>query len=171
MTRLRNLIEERLSSLVGLPLSIARRGADMAIFHFGRIRKVDRGTVGDCALHVQCAWRVEGPEGIVTGRTDLWRPSDAVSERPGFDIKKWNYEDGNLRDERIREWLGGYDPETRSPVSETGNLVVTAVSGDSFGGAAIELSGGYRLVIWPAGIEGEMWRLFAPDDDEHFVVE
>jgi hypothetical protein len=59
-----------LSQIIGLPLTAARRAADMRTFQFGTLRPVDRGSVGDFALHVQCPWRIEGPDGIVTGRSD-----------------------------------------------------------------------------------------------------
>ncbi len=48
----------------------------MRVLHFGRIRKIEKGTVSEYALHIQCPWRIEGPEGIVTGRSDLWEPAE-----------------------------------------------------------------------------------------------
>ncbi|MEO7193078.1 MAG: hypothetical protein ABI051_18685 [Vicinamibacterales bacterium] len=51
-------------------------------------------------------------------------------------------------------------------------LVVEQVHGDDYGGASLELSGGYRLVLFPAGTQGEDWRIFQPSTDEpHFVIE
>jgi hypothetical protein len=67
--------------------------------------------------------------------------------------------------------LGGYDPATRSLVNHTEHLVIEAVRADDYGGAAIQFSGGYQLVLFPAGTRGEDWRLFRPGIDEpHFVV-
>jgi len=67
-------------------------------FHFGQIRKVEEGTVGEYALHVQCPWRVEGPEGIVAGRLDLWQPA---ADSPGIDWETWDYDENeNLQDHR-----------------------------------------------------------------------
>jgi hypothetical protein len=162
-------ITTRLRPLVGLKLSIARRGADMRIFHFGSIRRVEKGTSGVCALHIQCPWRLEGPEGIITGRSDLWEPAEDVS---GIDWDTWDYDENeNLQDRRIGELLGGYDPETRSFVNETDRLIVETVQGDAYGGASLMLSGGFRLVIFPAGTRAEDWRLFRPGADEaHFVI-
>ncbi len=59
----------RLEELIGLNLSIARRAADMRVLHFGEITVDDdeRGSTGEIALHIQCPWRIEGPDGIVTG--------------------------------------------------------------------------------------------------------
>jgi len=53
MTTIADEITAHLQPLIGLELSIARRAADMRVFHFGRIRKVEKGTVGDYALHIQ----------------------------------------------------------------------------------------------------------------------
>jgi hypothetical protein len=69
--------------LVGLRLSIVRRAADMLVLHFGTIRphSSGEGTVADCALHVQCPWRLDSPKGTVTGRDDLWEYA-GPGERP-----------------------------------------------------------------------------------------
>jgi len=139
----------------------------MRAFHFGTVRPVERGTVGEYALHVQCAWRIEGAAGIVTGSADLWRPL-----RPDVDGEAWNYEDGNLQDALLQEWLGGYDEQTRSCVNPDGRLLVEAIGTDDCGGANFTLSGGFRLVLFPEGSGGEDWRLFQPRTDAvHLVVE
>src|SRR4051794_21768778 len=66
-------IEEALRSLVGLKLSSTHRAADMRIFSFGEITTSDiGGTRAKYGLHVQCPWRIDGPDGIITGRRDLW---------------------------------------------------------------------------------------------------
>jgi hypothetical protein len=141
----------------------------MRCFHFGHIRKIEKGTSGDYALHIQCPWRLEGPEGIITGRSDLWEPAEDASS---IDWDTWDCDkDENLQDKRIGELLQGYDPETRSFVNETDRLTVEAVQGDAYGGATLAFSGGFRLVIFPAGTRGEDWRFFRPGMKEaHFVI-
>lgn len=145
-----------LSRIVGLPLSAARRAADMRTFQFGKLRPVERGTVGDFALHVQCPWRIEGPEGIVTGHSDLWE--SAESDAP-FD-ENWDYEKSpNLQDAQLAEWMA----QTQ--------LLVESVDADEFGGAAISLGHGFVLRLFPAGARGEDWRLFRPKTDApHLVI-
>jgi hypothetical protein len=155
-------VVERLTPLVGLRLVIARRAADLRNFQFGQVRAVERGTVGDYGLHIQCPWRLEGPDGILTGHSDLWELAEASE---GVD---WGE---NLQDRQLGTLLGGYDPATRSFVNQTEHLVVEGVQADNCGGATIQLSGGYRLVLFPAGARGEDWRLFRPGTDEpHFVI-
>jgi len=163
-------ILKHLAPLVGLKLSIARRAADMRGFHFGDATAADdgRGNHGQFLLHVQCPWRIEGPDGIVTGRTDLWSPADPDAN---IDWDTWDcYKDENLQDLRIASLLGGYDAATRSPINATDLLVVEGVDADEYGGATISLSGGYRLVLFPSGSAGEDWRLFKPRSRHHFVI-
>jgi hypothetical protein len=147
-----------LSQIIGLPLTAVRRAADMRTFQFGTLRPVDRGSVGDFALHVQCPWRVEGPDGIVTGRLDLW---ESVEDDAPFD-ESWDYEKSpNLQDARLEQWM------TRNESS----LVVKSVDADEFGGAAINLGQVFVLRLFPAGTRGEAWRLFRPKTDTpHLVI-
>lgn len=170
MTKVKAKVLSKLSPLIGKQLSIARRAADMRGFHFGRIIvEAKNRSRGEFALHIQCPWHIEGPDGIVTGRSDLWEPADQDKE---IDWDTWNYEDGeNLQDHRVGALLKGYDPKTRSFVNETESLIVEAIDADDFGGVAISLSGGYRLVLFPSGSVGEDWRLFQPSSDpKHFVI-
>lgn len=169
MTAIADEITTRLQPLVGLKLSIARRAADLRAFHFGQIRKIAKGTSGECALHIQCPWRLEGPHGIITGWSDLWEPAEHV---PDMDWGAWDYQQSkNLQDNQVGELLGSYDPQTRSFINETDQLVVEAVRGDAYGGATLVLSGGFRLVIFPAGTRGEDWRIFRPEVDvPHFMI-
>lgn len=162
-------VRGRLSVLIGLRLSIARRAADLRNFQFGRVRKVPGGSIGEYALHVQCPWRLEGSRGIVTGRADLWEPADAGQE---IDWGSWDYENNkNLQDRRLSELLRGYDDATRSAVNETEEFVVEAVDADDCGGVVVTMSGGYRLLLFPAGTRGEDWRFFRPETEEdHFVI-
>ncbi len=159
----------QLKPLVGLKLSLARRAADMRIFHFGPLRALEDGKVGDYALHIQCPWRIEGPQGIVTGRWDLW---EFAEDSGDIDWGAWDYaRDENLQDRLVGLFLGNYDPETRSYINEGDGLIVEAVSGDRYGGATIVLSGGYRLVLFPTGTKSEDWRIFRPETDlPHFVI-
>jgi hypothetical protein len=147
-----------LSQIIGLPLTAARRAADMRTFQFGDLRPVDRGSVGDFALHVQCPWRIEGPHGIVTGRLDLWEP---VEDNAPFDAN-WDYEKSpNLQDARLERWLA----------NNRVSLVIKTVEADEFGGAAISFDQGFVLRLFPAGTRGEDWRLFRPKTDAaHLVV-
>lgn len=156
---LRSLIGDRLRVLCGLRLMGIGRGADMAMLDF-------RGPgleVADHALHIQCSWRLEGPQGIITGRADLWEPADpddpAWREDPR-DYEKWR----TLLDERLDEFHGKTEGDAEA-------LYVQLVTVDDSGGFLVELAGGYRILVFPAGSRGECWRIFRPRSSEpHFVV-
>jgi hypothetical protein len=160
-----DVITVSLRPLVGLPLSVARRAADLRGFHFGEMRPTRRGNSGAFVLHVQCPWRLEHQGRIYTGSGDLWEPSSNCAQ-----VDDWTYELGNLQDERLAALLGGRDPDTKSILNTSGTLVVEAASGTELGGVLLELSGGYRLVVFPDGSAGESWRLLGHDLAEHLVV-
>jgi hypothetical protein len=152
--------------LVGLRLSIVRRAADMLVLHFGDIRPhpSGEGTVGAYALHVQCAWRFDGPNGTVTGRDDLWDYA-GPGERP----PRWSHEDGHsLQDQRLGN-LFVRDDSTRSWVNESDRFAVTGAQQSQRGDIKLELSGGYAMLLFPASYRSEAWRLFAAGSDDHLV--
>lgn len=156
-----------LQPLVGLQLTIARRAGAMRNLHFGEVRPVERGNAGEYALHIQCPWRLDSVEGVVTGWTDIWY-------YPGPHAPpEWNFDEGpNVQDERVAWLLGGHDEATGSHVNATELLVVEEVRCGPFGDVRIFLSGGYRLLLTPGGAVGEHWRIFRPHTgDPHFVVE
>lgn len=165
-------VRQELQKLVGLELAATARAAELRGFHFGKLRPYRDRTVGEFALHVQCAWRIEGPDGVLTGQADLWEPALGFDS---IDLESWDHErDGNLQDKRIAEWLGHHDPRAGSCLEAENGPVVLAARATPFGGAEIDLSGYCRLTLFPAGSAGEDWRLFRPGDGDedapHFVV-
>lgn len=97
-------MQQELQKLVGLDLAATARAANLRGFHFGELRRYRDRTVGEFALHVQCAWRIDGPDSALTGRSDLWQPAEGVG------WERWDYErDGNLQ-ERIAGWLVTFPP-------------------------------------------------------------
>lgn len=128
------------------------------MFEFGTLRPVDRGSIGNFALHVQCPWRIEGREGIVTGRLDLWQP---LEDDAPFD-ENWDYDESpNLQDTLVKRWLAQNGP----------SLIVESVDADDFGDAAIRFGQDFVLRWFPAGTRGEDWRLFQPKTGApHLVI-
>lgn len=159
-------IRNTLQVIVGLPLRITRLAADMRGFHFGTITEDEKGSYGEYALHVQCSWRLEGPNGIITGYQDLWEPKNEED----WDENWCYYKQENLQDAKIKEWMGGYDERTRSPINTGDRLFVELVhvfpSGDLF----IRLSGGYNIVTFMNSSRDEAWRFFKPESDEDHLV-
>src|SRR5688572_17929415 len=115
-----NKVLQAVEPLIGLKLSVARRAGDMRGFHFGEMQEVDRGTVGQYALHVSCPWRIDGPEGIVTGRNDLWEHISGTLMPDDWEPSI----DDNLQDIQLSNLFGGYDAKTRSHINMSELLVV-----------------------------------------------
>ena len=160
---LQHQITEALSALIGLPLWGATRAANMSMFAFGerRSRLNRKGAeveVGDYALHIQCPWRIVGPDDIVVGSEDRMCLEDESSD--------WETFKGPSRCEaRIGVWLTEY---AAAP------LRVERVEGDWVGGFKLLLERGFVLEAFPAdsvrGVYSEYWRLFRPGEKSHFVV-
>jgi hypothetical protein len=146
----------QLAPLVGLGLTSTGRAADLRVFRFGAAPDAGREAGSQYALHVQCAWRIQGREGIITGQNDLWEPADAEE---AMDWESWSYDTHpNLQDRRMHQWMA---------VAH----VVATVDADDVGGVTLAFARGYRLVFFPSGSRGECWRLLHPSSgDPHFVV-
>ncbi len=152
--------------LIGIRLSIVRRVADMLVLHFGPIRphRSGKGTVGDYAFHVQCAWRFDGPNGTITGCDDLWDYA-GPGERP----ENWSHEDGHsLQDQRLGQYFE-WDESTRSWVNESDRFAVVATEQSAQGEVKLELSSDYAIVVFPASSRREAWRFFESDSDDHLI--
>jgi hypothetical protein len=119
-------------------------------------------------LHIQCPWRIESDDGILTGLSDWYVPARADLR----DSEDWDpAHGGSLQDVRLRELFEDHDFTRRVLINNTARLAVISATGDSCGGCQIDLTGGYRLILFPDGSVGEAWRLFRSDTDgEHFVV-
>src|SRR3712207_3648947 len=146
-------VQQELQRLVGLELTVACRAADMFGLSFG-VPGTAVETGDEVALHIQCSWRLDGPEGVVTGRSDLWEAADGTL----IDPDTWDYDqDHPLQDRRIGEWLGTHDRRLGSRPPPGRRPAVLAVRATAHGGAEIDLTDGYRLTLFPAGSVGEDW--------------
>lgn len=159
-------IEEALHCLIGLPLWNASRAADLESFQLGtrHIVPSHRGgtkEVGDYALHVQCAWRIVGAEGIVVASRDRYYPAGNPDEDPP-DFE-WYRSGTNRCDEQVAMF---FKNKTNTP------LVVEAIQADPVGSLRLTLNNEFALEVFPDdSLAGEHWRLFQPfNDNDHFVV-
>jgi len=156
-----------LSVLRGLPLWTVRRAADLQNFQFGERRTVAsplpsrRGQVYDVgafALHVQCAWRLRGPEGIVVASRDRFYPAGNPDEvADDFD---WDRPGANRCDARTADFVATICP-----------LPVEAISADDVGGFTLSFSHAHALEVFPHDSLGrEQWRLLSPSTEAPHVV-
>lgn len=158
-------ILDAVGCLIGQPLWASARACDLQSFQFGRRQLVKnwRGELvelGQWALHVLCAWRLSGPDGIIVASRDRYYPPGDPEDVP--DDFDWDVPGGNRCDERIGAFF--------SKVSENPPSVV-AVDADRLGGLRLSLTGDHVLELFPDdSLPDERWRLFSPGSDEHFVV-
>ena len=161
-------IERRLADLIGLSLWDAGRVVDMTWFQFGDQRTIpgqgpeSTRMAGTYALHVQCAWRISDPKGIVVASDDRYF---AAGDNP-FGIEDafdWIRPGANRCDERLAAFFAN---RVQTPP------VVTSCYADDFGGLRLRLSNGVTLEVFPDNsLPNEHWRLFQPGNDtSHFVV-
>lgn len=144
-----------LAPLVGLPLLYATQAAAMLSLGFGAARDVSAGlrgtetkTVGDYALHVDCAWRLLFRRQVFVGSGDYG--TYAAEQR-------W----GSARLEGLIE------------AHRDAPLVVKTVAVAPAGASRLGFDHGYTLEVSPdRSCHEEFWRIWSWDErGNHFVVE
>ncbi len=167
MTGLAERISAELRVLIGEPISVCWRAANMQVFEFGRPktflnRKGEQVEGSDLRLHVQCRWRMVDGCRILFARDDLLRPANEDIPIDEFD---WDKDDSVL-DVVQRKW---FEDRRVTP------LKVVRVAGDKYGGCQVEFEHGVVLELFPCdsdrGEYSEHWRLLGHrPDGSHFVV-
>jgi hypothetical protein len=152
---MRNEIESSLQTLIGLPFWDAGRAADLEWFQFGKPKTItdfkgENKTVGEYALHVQCAWRIHDATGIIVASRDRYEPADEVEDSENFE---WDRPGANLCDWKMMQFLA----------RTTGvGQIVTQVEADDLGGLCILLSADVAIEVFPdssaADEYSEDWR-------------
>ncbi len=148
------------SPLLGLPLTLTRRSVDLRIFHFGTIRVVEKGSVGDYALHISGKWALEGEDGLLVRDTDLYSP---LTKDYDVEPEAWDYDTyGNWQDEFLKIIFPEYDPTTGAYLRTVNPLIVEDIRIDHNNNVVIHFSYGYSLWLFQGTTEDEDWRLFQP---------
>jgi hypothetical protein len=161
---MKDRIEQELRILIGQPLSEVFRVADMECFAFGHLVPVknfkgEETESYEYALHIQCAWRITGPAGIVVASRDRYYPPGEPDTEP----PDWEWDKFNRCDERMASFL----EEDRES-----HLVVQFIQAGEVGSVRIGLGQGFTLEVFPDdSLGGEYWRFFQrPSQGDHFVV-
>jgi hypothetical protein len=132
-----------------------------------RLRPSDqRGAeeVGEYALHVSCAWRLIGPEGIHAASGDLFTPADPAADPDSF---AWDQPGANWCDVQLKAFI---DATAAAPVA------VRSVAADELGSLRLFLDKDFILDVFPDSshadhVETEFWRVLQPATAApHFVV-
>jgi hypothetical protein len=156
-------IESQLAVLRGLPLWDCGRAADLQWLAFGKRRIIptrNGGTrkVGEYALHIQCAWRVRGRQGIRVASRDRYYPKGDADQIPAN--FKWDEPGANRCDERMAIFVKKHCP-----------AVVESIVADDVGGLQLFLEGGLVFEVFPDNsTEQEHWRLFRPGSKAFHIV-
>lgn len=169
--QIKQQIDERLAVLVGLPLFVATRAADMATFGFGRlIEREDRGLAhaAEFGLHIQETWRVTRAGKVLFGYGDWHYPprNSTVAYEEFVERGEVRNRQDDLRD----EWMA-HGPEAHTVLeavgSGAGDLAISFADGctvETFVNQATSVTNG----------DDEFWRLIGPTsgsaDGVHFVV-
>lgn len=160
--QMKSEIEKKVAQLVRCAIWGWGRASDLASFQFGLKREVKdfRGrtkTVGEYALHVQCAWRITRGEEIAVGHRDLYYPPSGDNPDKDFD---WGPAGTNRRDQLLDE------------IFHSDVLTVLSVEVGTGGYLCVRISGDLCLEIFPNdSLAHEHWRLFRPYISEpHLVV-
>lgn len=148
-------------ALLGSRLTDVGHAADMREFVFeSRTGGAGLG-VREVFLHVQCAWRLEFEGKIVTGNLDWYVPDESA----GQVIENWEpAAGGSIQELKLREVLRDQNSAGGLIHSNVDGLFVTDVRGTPFGDLEIILAEKYRLCLFPAGCDGEHWRVFIGGD-------
>ena len=158
MNRKWKKLQSLLASMTGLSLSESYRAVNLRVFHFGEMRTVQDGAVGEYALHVQCPWRFANATCVATGSGDLCQPprSSKAADTETWDLRN----DRVLQDDLVAELMSKSDFKVISHLlNELGDL-------------SFEFVGGHNLSLFPASSVSEAWRLFSPcGGSAHFVFE
>ena len=156
-------IKNLLDCLKNHKLSKIGRASTMVWIQFGELKKVKshEGSfkeIGKYALHIQCPWRIESPEGkIIIGSGDIFIPKDKNTADDNF-IQKT----GNTRFDVLAKEING-------------EAIVSGIEADETGSIIITFQNSWELLIFieTSYIDEyyESWRFFEPDtDNDHFVV-
>jgi len=145
-----------LEHLVGSELAAVGRAASLQHFTF----RVAGGE--EVFLHTESPWRLTDASGIVSGRSDYWRPASPEVSDEALDAGELGCTLRDVRNATMRETMS-----KRA-------IVVTSAVRDRIGGLVIEFGDELRLEIFPDASpvvhdSWEFWRLFQRDQP-HFVV-
>lgn len=120
--------------------------------------------VGEYALHVLCSWRIAGSTGVITGRSDIFVPSDPDEDESDF---RWDRPGRSIVDQQLKRWIDAHEQQP---------LRVREIVVDRCAGFSLRLEDQHALEVFPDAFAmphdlREQWRLLQPGrETPHFVV-
>jgi len=161
---------EALEKLIGLQIVAAGHAADLRGFGFGAISTEIGQRDAEWWLHIQCSWRLESSDKVITGKRDWCEPA-AETDLPETD--NWDPANGgSLQERRVRDLFRDPANSQRELLNYSELLVVERAESNEYGDVVIRFKGDFRLRIFPDGSSGEFWRIFRKGDlGSHYVWE
>lgn len=126
-------------------------------------RPGDTRVLGTYALHIQCPWRICGPEGIFVGSRDVIYPAGEFTKDECLDFDWTTTRKPNRCKERSDIFFS---------LHEISPLVILKADVDNTGGFKLTLTQSYSLEVIPFCSTDftEHWRLFTPgNENPHWV--
>ncbi|HLG98790.1 MAG TPA: hypothetical protein VKX49_20935 [Bryobacteraceae bacterium] len=161
----KNRYTEVFEKLLGRKIKTASHAASMRGFVFAALASGDSEL---WVIHIQCSWRIETRETIVTGSGDWDEPANPETAVESGDPAQG----GSLQDSKLRALFRDPDLSIRAITNRTELFVCTHFELSDRGDVTIGLTGDYVLRLFPASCRGEQWRVFRKGDtDAHVVFE
>jgi hypothetical protein len=133
------------SALLGMRVSRAYRVLATQYLEFGELHETGEWVgLGEYRLIIQCPWRIEKEDELITGSEDL-RIDLAAQSGPG-----------DLLEKRLNEV---FHVEDEGPIPTDVVIRLVSVEIDRMLGMRLGLSSGYEVTLFPAGTDAEFWRL------------
>lgn len=154
------LVQTRLNSLIGQPLTQVGRAADMLTLRFGE----------KYSLHIQCYYRLTEQGRTLLARNDVYQPSEAMWTL----WRSMGYEEDYIPEDFHSDELGAnrLDEALERLNADLDGLTVRTAMLNQLGDLTMVFTCGATLTVMADTSGGEeCWRLFEDDADvEHLVV-
>ena len=154
------LVQTRLNSLIGQPLTLVSRAADMLTLQFGEKYN----------LHIQCYYRLTEQGRTILARNDVYQPSEAMWSL----WRSMGYEEDYIPEDFHSDELGAnrLDEALERLNADLDGLTVRTAMLNQLGDLTMVFTCGATLTVMADTSGGEeCWRLFEDNADaEHLVV-
>jgi hypothetical protein len=153
-----------LAQLVGLCLCKSRNFCATRHFYFGSVVQSRRRPSIRYTLGLECPWRIETGDQVVTGSEDYIVRADDNSD-PEWEA---GAPGGHLQDQKLRDFLG--EMIDGDIVAVGTQHIVQSVDADSVGGFRIGFSSGYTLATFPSTAREMEWILLPASGDSLMLI-
>lgn len=152
-------VAKALAELIGLRLWGSRNFCATRHFYFASALDTEGLPLLEYTLGVECPWRIETRDRIVTGLEDYAVKADD-NQDPAWQA---GAPGGHLQDQKLRDFLG--EMVDGGIVAKGTGHTVQSVVADPMGGFRIQFSGGHVLAVFPDSARRMEWIFQPPRGD------